>query len=165
MREGRREPTASRPHMPEYGLLGPDAGRGLLPWSWAVERLERARNYWLSTARAGRGPHAMPVWAVWHDDALWFSTGHGSRKARNLAADPRCVITTERADEAVIVEGRALLESQPAALAPVAERYAAKYAMGYPPDSAVYSVRPRVAFGFIENAADFAGTATRWRFE
>ena len=120
MRGGQREPVASRPDMPEYGLLDADAGRGLLPWSWAIERLERARNFWLFT---------------------------------------------ERADEAVIVEGSVELTADSAMLAPVAERYAAKYGMGYPPDSAVFAVRPRVAFGFIENAADFAGTATRWRFE
>ena len=33
------EPHASRPYMPGYGLLGPDEGTGLLPWSWAEERL------------------------------------------------------------------------------------------------------------------------------
>ncbi len=151
--------------MPEYGLLGAGAGHGLLPWSWAVERLERARNFWLSTTRPDGRPHAMPVWAVWHDGALWFSTGRSSRKAQNLATDPRCAIATERADEAVIVEGSAVLASDTAKLAPLAERYAAKYGMGYPPDSAVFAVRPRVAFGFIESAADFAGSATRWRFE
>jgi hypothetical protein len=26
-------------------------------------------------------------------------------------------------------------------------------------------VRPRVAFAFIESDKDFAGTATRWKFE
>ena len=33
------EPTASRPHMPGYGILDADRGKGLLPWSWAKERL------------------------------------------------------------------------------------------------------------------------------
>jgi nitroimidazol reductase NimA-like FMN-containing flavoprotein (pyridoxamine 5'-phosphate oxidase superfamily) len=148
--------------MPEYGV---DAGdEGLLPWSWAVERLERSRSYWLATVRADGRPHTMPVWAVWLDDALLFSTGAKSRKARNLAHSPHCVATTERADEAVIVEGRARLESHEPTLARLRALYQTKYGMGYPPDSAVYSVRPRVVFGFIDSTETFAKTATRWRF-
>jgi hypothetical protein len=38
-------PQVSRPYMPGYGILGPDEGSGLLPWSWAAERLSHARNY------------------------------------------------------------------------------------------------------------------------
>jgi len=157
-------PRASRPHMPNYGLLGPDEGRGLLPWSWAEERLRASRNYWVSTVSASGAPHAMPVWCVWEDDALWFSTDGASRKAQNLARDARCVVTTEGAAEAVIVEGEAALASAPPVLARVALAYEAKYGMGYPPESHVYAVRPRVAFGFVESAAQFAGAATRWRF-
>ncbi len=46
----------------------------------------------------GWPPHAIPVWGVWLESRLAFSTGAGSRKTRNFAANPRCVITTERAD-------------------------------------------------------------------
>jgi hypothetical protein len=28
------EPVASRPYMPDYGVLGLGEGTGLLPWSW-----------------------------------------------------------------------------------------------------------------------------------
>ena len=118
--------------MPEYELLGADEGRGLLPWSWARERLESARNYWLATTRPDGRPHAMAVWAVWHEESLWFSTARGSRKATNLAGNPRCVVCTERADEAVIVEGVAGLARDPARLVAVAEIYLAKYEMPYP---------------------------------
>jgi Pyridoxamine 5'-phosphate oxidase len=148
--------------MPEYGLA---SGReGLLPWRWAVERLEASRNYWLSTVRADGRPHAMAVWAVWLEDALLFSTGAASRKARNLARSPECVLTTERADEAVIVEGVAKLVRERARLARLRTVYLAKYGSGFPADSNVYAVRPRVVFGFIERAEDFAASATRWRF-
>ena len=57
-----REPRSSRPHMPGYGTLGPEEGTGLLPWSWAVERLKASRNDWLATVRPEGGPHVMPVW-------------------------------------------------------------------------------------------------------
>ena len=41
--------ASSRPHMPGYGTLGPDQGTGLLPWSWAEERLVRSHDYWVAT--------------------------------------------------------------------------------------------------------------------
>lgn len=155
-------PRADRPHMPEYGLAS--ASEGLLPWSWAVERLESSGNYWLSTVRSDGRPHAMAVWAVWLDDALLFSTGATSRKARNLEHSPHCVITTERADEAVIVEGVAELVREPARLERLRTVYLAKYRSGYPADSNVYAIRPQVVFGFIERAEDFPASATRWSF-
>jgi len=76
--------------MPDYGLASDDTG--LLPWSWAVERLTSTRRFWVATADPTGQPHLSPVWAVWFDDALWFSCGPRSRKARNLLADPRCVL-------------------------------------------------------------------------
>ena len=41
--------------MPEYGIEpSPD---GMLPWSWAAERLARSRNYWVATTRPNGRPH------------------------------------------------------------------------------------------------------------
>jgi hypothetical protein len=150
--------------MPEYGLLAPDEGQGLLPWGWAVERLVRVRNYWVATTQPDGRPHVTAVWGVWLDDLFYFSTGRRTRKARNLAERPHCVVCTEDAAEAVIVEGSAALADDPALLARIATAYQAKYASSFPADSNVYAVRPQVVFGFIENADEFAGAATRWRF-
>ena len=101
-------PLGIPPAHAELRLLGPEEGRGLLPWSWAEERWRATRNFWASTVWALGAPHAMPVWCVWgKEGALWFSTDGASRKARNLARDARCVVTTEGAAEAVIVEGSA----------------------------------------------------------
>jgi nitroimidazol reductase NimA-like FMN-containing flavoprotein (pyridoxamine 5'-phosphate oxidase superfamily) len=147
--------------MPGYGVLGPSEGGGLLPWAWAETRLVASRNYWLSTASESGRPHAMPVWGIWLADAFFFSTGTQSRKARHLARDPRCCITTEHAAEAVIVEGTAAPLADASLAAAAAERYAAKY--GQPPPPPWYRVQPEVVFGLIEQEALFAGTATRWR--
>src|SRR5207253_8293175 len=98
------EPRASRPHMPGYGILLADKGKGLLPWSWATERLSNARTYWVSTARPDGNPHSMPVWGVWLDEAFYFSTGNQSRKARNLEENPNCVIGCELREDQIVLE-------------------------------------------------------------
>src|SRR5436190_21807992 len=101
------EPGAARPYMPGYGILPETEGTGLLSWSWAVERLTASHDYWLATGDAGGDPHVMPVWGVWLDGALWFSSSRQSRKARNLAARPRCTLTTDNALSPVVIEGEA----------------------------------------------------------
>src|SRR3954471_8763711 len=88
-----------------YGVPRDGSGAELLPWRTSVDRLERARSYWICTTRADGRPHAAPVWGLWLDDALWFSTGRASLKARNLARDPRLVVHLESGDEVVILEG------------------------------------------------------------
>ena len=80
------EPRAERPYMPSYGI--DEATATLLPWSWAVERLTRSHEYWLATSWPDGRPHLMPVWAVWMDGGLWFSSSVPSRKARNLRPSP-----------------------------------------------------------------------------
>ena len=156
-------PQASRPDMPEYGLLNADQGRGLLPWQWAQERLEMSRNYWIATTRPDGRPHATAVWGVWWDNAFYFSSGRLTRKARNLAHNASCVVCTENAAEAVIVEGVAQLVSNVKALKRLGQVYRTKYDSTYPSESNVYAVHPKVVFGFIEEEAEFSGSATRWR--
>ena len=92
---GMEIPRVSRPYMPGYGISGPAEGSGLLQWSWAAERLTAARNYWVATVWPTGRPHLMPVWGMWDDSTLWFSSAAGSRKTKNLRADPHCVISTE----------------------------------------------------------------------
>lgn len=152
--------------MPGYGLLGRDEGTGLLPWQWAEERLVSSRNYWVVSLWPDGHPHAMPVWGLWHERAFWFSSSKGSRKARNLAADPRCVVTTEDAADPVIMEGSAELVTEPEALATMLALENAKYDTNYtidlldPDVNSVYRVRPRWAFGLRHD--DFTGSPTRW---
>ena len=116
------EPTATRPYMPGYGIQPATAGSGLLPWSWAEQRLIRSHDFWLATVTPDGAPHLMPVWAVWHTGALWFSSSNGSRKARNLAGQPRCSLATDDPLEPVVVQGRAERVTEPAALAAMLAR-------------------------------------------
>ena len=161
-----REPRSSRPVMPGYGIAEAGKGKGLLPWKWARERLTKSHNYWIVTTRPDGRPHVMVVWGLWLDEKFYFSTGGPSRKARNLAANPHCVISTEKAAEAVIVEGVAELlavADDPAFLKKFIRLYKKKYDWKIDGNEGnFYAVHPRTAFGLFEK--DFTGAATRWQF-
>jgi hypothetical protein len=167
-----RPPAPSRIHAPGYGF--PKGAKGLLPWSWAEQRLKKSHNYWISTITADGSkrpkPHTMVVWALWQDGALIFSTGSKSRKARNLERNPNCVIATELAHEAVIVEGIAEIADVAARrkMIPACERKY-KFDLSTMKDDMlsmkepVYVVRPRVVFGLWEK--HFQNKSTRWTFK
>ena len=157
------DPRASRPDIPGYGILGANSGKGLLPWSWATERLTNAHTYFIATTRPDGRPHVMPVWAIWLEDALYFSTGRNSRKARNLAQNPRCVASIELNGESVIVEGVAEEITDKGFLQQCYAAYSVKYHWEMEAnDEPFFAVRPSVVFGFIENDSLFTSTATRW---
>ena len=154
--------------MPGYGTLPASEGRGLLPWSWAEERLVRSHDFWLATVTPGGAPHLMPVWAVWHEGRLWFSSSNGSRKARNLGAEPRCTVSTEDPREPVVVQGHARRITDPDALAAMLKSENAKYGTAYgtdmvdPASNSVFALVPEWVFGL--DSADFAGSPTRFVF-
>jgi hypothetical protein len=97
------------------------------------------------------------------DNAFYFSSGRLTRKARNLANNPNCVVCTENAAEAVIVEGVAQLVNDVKTLKRLEQVYQAKYASAYPTESNIYVIHPKVVFGFIEAEDEFSGSATRWK--
>src|SRR5437588_473394 len=143
-------PKASRPHAPGYGLSTDK--KGLLPWSWAEERLTDSHNYWITTVRPDGRPHVMVVWGIWMDGAFWFSTGQRSRKWKNLSANPNCVISTENSAEAVILEGVAEHMRDKDSWKRFCDLYEPKYNWkmeGYK-NEPVFAVRPRRIFGLRE---------------
>jgi PPOX class probable F420-dependent enzyme len=162
------DPRASRPYMPGNGIVGPTEGRGLLPWSWAEERLVASHNYWVATVRPDGRPHVMPVEGSWHDQSLWFTSSVRSRKARNLRADPWCVVTTDNPVEPVVLEGVAEVVRDPGAIAALVSRlndkYAAELTVAFldPDVNATYRVRPHWVFSLDDK--EFTGTPTRWEF-
>jgi hypothetical protein len=158
--------------MPGYGL--PESNKGLLPWSWAEQRLKKSHNYWITTVKTDGSsqlsPHTMVVWGLWQDGRFLFSTGSKSRKARNLAQIQNCVVCTEHANEAVIVEGTAEIADLPSRrkFLPVCERKYKFDMKGMKDDilsmkEPIFAVRPRVVFGLWEKY--FMTKTTRWTFE
>jgi len=121
----------------------------------------------------------MPVLAVWSETALYVSSKKTARKSRNLAADGRCVITTDTGDLHLIVEGEARRVRDEATLRRASDAAKAIYdwptvvtgesldaEYGAPtsggPPYCVYEIMPTKAFGLPTDGESL--TPTRWRF-
>ena len=144
-----RDPEPSRPILPDgYGM--PEGDVGLLPWTYARERLEKAKNYWLCTASPDGRPHAAPLWGAWVDDRLYVEGSPATRWGRNVVANPRAEVHLESGSDVVIVEGAILDEDDVgAALAErIAKSFAARY-NGYRTQSRGFFILvPRVTFAW-----------------
>ncbi|MGW0185397.1 pyridoxamine 5'-phosphate oxidase family protein [Streptomyces sp. NPDC003362] len=148
------------------------------PWPRAESLLAAAELFWISTVRPDGRPHVTPVPAVWSAGALHFCTGPEERKARNLAENPRVVLTTGtntwNQGYDVVVEGEAVRVTDDGRLRELAAAWETKYGdfwhfevrEGYfhhgPGRAAVYAVAPRTVFGFGKGELF---SQTRWRFE
>ena len=115
------DPVASAPIL--YGNRS--TGTDLLDWSWARERLTAATTYWIATVRPDGRPHCRPVWGVWREGAVWFSTG--SLAGRNLEHNDAITVHLDDGDAALIVEGRATRVRDRTTLAAMCEVYGPKY--------------------------------------
>ena len=161
-------PAADRPFMPGYGILPADQGSGLIAWSETERRLTGSHDYWMATVRPDGRPHVMPVWGVWLGGRLWFSSGLGSRKARNLAADPRCTITTDDARNPVVVDGVVERLTDAAAITGFVDAVNGKYDASMtvefqdPAVNGTYAVQPVTVIALTDG--DFQGSPTRWTF-
>jgi hypothetical protein len=162
-----------------HGYSHPDAA----PTPWEVGRAEvvSADTFWISTVRPDGRPHVTPLIAVWHDEAIWFTTGARERKARNLSQNPACILTTGRSELSgggldVVLEGVAEQVTDDAALQPIAEAFADKYGtgtwhfvvvdgafahVGMDGRALVFRVRPTRGLGFRKGAMS---SQTTWRF-
>jgi Pyridoxamine 5'-phosphate oxidase len=163
---------------PETKLDGRFSSEGAAPTDWARgrERIEGAELFWISTVRPDGRPHVTPLIAVWLDDAAYFCTGADERKAKNLAQNPSCILTTgcnllgEGLD--VVIEGQAERVIDDAKLTRIAHAYESKYGSDWHFDvrdgafhhgggeALVFEVAPATAFGFGKGEY----SQTRWRF-
>ncbi|MFE4056302.1 pyridoxamine 5'-phosphate oxidase family protein [Streptomyces sp. NPDC059096] len=150
-------------------------------WAEALRQSAAAEIFWVSTVRPDGRLHVTPVLAAWHDGVLYFSTGPGEQKARNLAHDGHCALTTGRNALTegldVVVEGAAERVTDPAVLEEVITAYETKYGAHITApegtfhglgdafrrgDAVVFAVAPDTAYGFGRD--DGVYTHTRWTF-
>jgi hypothetical protein len=156
-------------------------GNAPLPWSRALEDIG-AKPFlgttFLSTVRPDGRPHSAGIGAVSLDGDFYFTSGPGTRKSRNLAANPACTISTRLATIDIVFEGDAVRVTD----GPTLERVAARCREGgwpvqvegdaitapYAAPSAGPSPWHVYRFTFhtaIGNATAEPHGATRWRFE
>jgi general stress protein 26 len=161
-------------------------GASATDWADGRQQLEEAQIYWLATVRPDGRPHVVPLISVALDGALYFCTGETERKAKNLAANPHCIVLTgtNTWDEGldVVVEGDARMVTDDVLLHRVADAYLAKYGEewrlavrdgafyhgegslredDYTGKALVFRITPTTAFGFGRGATF---SQTRWRF-
>jgi PPOX class probable F420-dependent enzyme len=92
-----------------------------------AEALRKAKQIWVATRRAdGTASKAVPVWFMVDGDALYFSTGPESHKARRIARGSPLLVWVGSADGPHFV-GRAELVRDPAVAARMAPVYDRKY--------------------------------------
>lgn len=151
-----------------------------LPWSRPRDLLAGGQanvSFFLGTAGPDGRPHAAGVGALWLDGDVYVVSGPGTRKSRNLAANPACTISCPLEGIDLVMEGEATRVVDPATLERLAARYRAggwpaevagdAFTAPYsapsagPPPWHLYRVRIRTAVG-VATAEPFG--ATRWRF-
>jgi hypothetical protein len=153
-----------------------------IQWSRPLEQLRSFQagpgtSTWLSTTRPDGRPHTAGVGAVWFDDRFYVVSGPGTQKSRNLAANPRCVISLSLPDIDLVVEGTAVRVTDDATLQRLVARYNEQgwpasvqdgaFTAAYsapsagPPPWYLYEVTPTIAFG-VATGEPYG--AMRWRF-
>ena len=163
-------------------------GSPALPWSRPHDYFAAGRqagappgdtaSFFLATTRPDGRPHAAGIGALWLDGDIYFTSGPGARKSRNLAANPACTIATSLATIDIVLEGEAVRVTD----GPTLERLTARCREGGwpvqvesdaftapysapsagPPPWHLYRFTVHTAIG---NATAEPHGATRWRFE
>ncbi len=85
-------------------------GSPALLWSRARDVLanpSRTDRFFLGTVRPDGRPHAAGVGALWFDGDLYIVSGPGTRKSRNLAANPACTLSAPLRGIDLVLEGEA----------------------------------------------------------
>jgi PPOX class probable F420-dependent enzyme len=150
---------------PDYRV--PETLEQTLSWEHVAQRLASAQNYWVVTVGSDGTPQATPVWAVWMGDALYFSCGRESQKARNLARNPRVAVHLESGQDVVIVRGVARELGGKTSEGPLIAAFKEKYGSEMIPDSVealnglFYVVKPRTVLAWV----NFPTDVTRWDFD
>ena len=130
----------------------------------------------LGTVRPDGRPHATAVGIRWYDGDVYFLSGPGARKSRNLAANPACTIAMRLPDGPdLVLDGEAAPVDDPAILDAVGdlirqsgwpvELTAVGFTAPFGPGGG--SPAPWQLYRFVFHTAIGQGEegATRWRFD
>src|SRR5690349_15810158 len=87
-------------------------GSAELPWArprdiLADDTPKADLTFFVATVRPDGRPHSAGVGAVWVNDALYFVSGPGTLKSRNLATNPACSVAVRMRGLDLVLEGEA----------------------------------------------------------
>ena len=80
-------------------------------------------TWFLSTVRRDGRPHAAGVGALWHDGDLYFTSGPGTQKSHDLAANPASTVSVHLDGIDLVFEGEASRVTDPDTLEKIASLY------------------------------------------
>src|SRR6266480_2575944 len=81
-------------------------------------------TFWLATTSPDGRPHVAGIGALWVDGKIYVVTGSGTRKGRNLAANPNCMLSVSLTGVDLDIEGRSIRITDRPTLLRLAKRYA-----------------------------------------
>ena len=158
-------------------------GNPALPWTRPLGVLDQIPpsellTWFLGTVRRDGRPHSAGVGGLWHDGDLYFTSGPGTQKSRDLAANPASSVSVSLDGIDLVFEGAATRVTDRETLEKIASLYrdggwpaevegdafTAPFSApsAGPPPWYLYRLDYDTVFGVA--GAEPHG-ATRWRFE
>ena len=152
------QPKITRPLFPE-GYV--DKPKKYLSWDQVARKLTDAISYWICSVRPNGRPHAVPKWAVFVEDKIYYDGSPETRHAKNISKNPYVSLHLESGSDVVIVEGSAEEVQNPKRelAEKIANSYSDKYSeLGYSPqpdqwdDGGLYEMRIEkvIAWTFLQ---------------
>ena len=158
-------------------------GNAALEWDRALGVLDRFQEdggwgpSFLGTVSPDGRPHSAGFGPAWYEGTLYFVSGAGTLKSRNLAQNPACTVSMSLKEMDLIFEGSASRVTDPAMLQTLAavyqnagwpaevegDAFTAPYSApsAGPPPWNVYTFDLQTAFAV---ASEEPHGATRWQF-
>ncbi len=154
-----------------------------LEWQRVIDALAKARDlpvsdagshFWIATTRPDGRAHVMGAGIAWDGSHFYLVSGPGTQKSKNLARDPRCVITVAAPGIDIVAEGETTIVRDEAELQRIATLYSDwgpqvrdgafwhefSAPSAGPPPWDVYKITPTTVYAV---AAEEPNGATRWR--
>ncbi len=139
-----------------------------------LEVADSASRFWIGTTRPDGRPHLAAVGIVWANGKFYLSTGAGTQKGKNLAHDPRCMVSLAAPGVDIVAEGEAKIIRDEGELKRIAKLYddwgpevrdgafwhEFSAPSAGPPPWDVYEITPTTVFAV---ATAEPNGATRWR--
>jgi predicted pyridoxine 5'-phosphate oxidase superfamily flavin-nucleotide-binding protein len=118
-----------------------------------LHRLEREMDIWVATADPEGVPCLVPLWFVWHDQAVWLCTRLTNPTGRNLRDGRRARLALGDTRDVVLVDGDVETFTTPEVPQKAAEAFRAKTGWDPREDHASYAffrVRPSAVQAWCE---------------